>query len=111
MYPKSPAQALEAQSKVNAVNVSVDGKSNVAGFPNQPTKRDEPNGDMIMAAMERDATIREEELEIREKELAINVRRDWRERVLLWIAGISCAVSLVSLWIAGLAIKVAALPR
>ena len=64
-----------------------------------------------MAAMERDATIREKELEIREKELAINVRRDWRERVLLWIAGISCAVSLVSLWIAGLAIKVAAMPK
>ena len=63
-----------------------------------------------MAAMDRDAAMREKELEIREKELAINVRRDRRERVLLWIAGISCAVSLVSLWIAGLAIKVAALP-
>ena len=42
---------VEAQNKINAVNVGVAGKPNVAGFPNAPSgKRDEPNGDMIMAA-------------------------------------------------------------
>jgi hypothetical protein len=47
----TPKQALDAQTAVNNVRHGVDGKPNVAGFPQSTTgKRNEPNGDMIMAA-------------------------------------------------------------
>jgi hypothetical protein len=47
----TPKQALDAQTTTNNVRHGVDGKPNVASFPQSTTgKRNEPNGDMIMAA-------------------------------------------------------------
>jgi len=37
VYPESPAQALQAQSKINAVNVGVDGKRLGVGRDRQET--------------------------------------------------------------------------
>jgi len=50
----TPKQALDAQGKINALSHGVDGKPNVAGFPNQVNhKRNEPNGDMIIALLDK----------------------------------------------------------
>ena len=47
----TPKQALDAESKISGFKNGVDGKPNIAGFPNMPNHdRNEPNGDMIMAA-------------------------------------------------------------
>jgi len=64
-----------------------------------------------MAAMDRDATIREKELEIREKELSLNVRRDWRECWLFVLSIASLFVAGGSLYVAAWALRVASLPK
>jgi hypothetical protein len=47
----TPAQALKAMGTVRSLETGVDGKPNIPGYPTMPSHRkDEPNGDMIMAA-------------------------------------------------------------
>ena len=55
--------------------------------------------------------VKQQLVEIGEKEHQINLRRDWRERWLFVFAIGSLLVSVASLWIAGLALKVACLPK